>query len=210
MRVHACPCASTRVCVCRGAGDGDEPPAQRGSAHGFVRPSPRQRGAGSGGQGCPSPPAPLPPQSSARSRVGTASGSPGIPRRLPQPRGKPPHLWPARRGGGRAAATCAPRALAAARTSCGAARAGKDLHPLRLQNKSSGACAGALCSARCTAQPLLRTQSLGVFLSSAGYLPAFVLSPRCGAALRRRGKLLEGGRRGLVAITSALPPPPLL
>lgn len=104
----------------------------------------------------------------------------------PRPRGEP--ASPARRGGERPGSTNLRPAPAAARTSCGAARAGKGSHPLRLQNKSSGACAGALLLGR-----RLAHRTTCAFLARKVFvlrvfvvLPAFVLRPPPCSAERGR------------------------
>lgn len=100
----------------------------------------------------------------------------------PRPRGEP---GPARRG-------AAGQHQVAPSTSCGAARAGKSSHPLRLQNKSSGACAGALLGRRLAHRttcpfPARKVFVLRVFV----VLPAFVLRPPpCSAG---RGRSLKRG-----------------
>lgn len=194
-------CTRVRVCACVSGGV-DEPPAPRGSAHGFVRPRPLPARSGQRRAGLPGPPAPLPRQSSARAHAAPVLGRDrrrGVPApAAPAPR-KPRTLpgaavrWPG-------SANLRAAAPATARTSCDAARAGKNLHLLRLWSKRD--CAGVLLGRR-IAQ--LAPSPHAKFLSSEGYLPAFVLS-QLQCSPEKKGKLLEGGRRGLVTITTALPP----
>lgn len=186
MRVHACPCLC--VCVCRG--EWTSPPAagQRARLCPPQAPASAERAA-AGRAARPAGPSPSAEfrQSprSARSRARPAARCPGSPASLtgarpPQPRGKPRTLpgaavrWPG-------SANLRAAAPVTARTSCDAARAGKNLHPLRLWSERDGA--GVLLGRRIAQLALPLTQS---FCSQrAIYLP--LCSPSCSAALKRRG-----------------------
>lgn len=205
-----CVCTRVRVCACVCVGGSGRAPRAAGQRARLCPPqapaSAERAAAGRTARPAGSSPSAEFRQSprSARSRARPAARCPGSPASLtgarpPQPRGKPRTLpgaavrWPG------SANLCA-AAPVTARTSCDAARAGKNLHPLRLWSKRDGA--GVLLGRR-IAQ--LAPSPHAKFLFSEGYLPAFVLS-QLQCSPEKKGKLLEGGRRGLVTITPGLPP----